>query len=268
MKQVILLISAFFIALVFLGNLDGALPENTNAPGDLTCGRAPCHNIPVNVGDSQISITFNNGDTTYLADSIYPVTVKIQNQMTLRNGFQILALNASNQNTGTWVLTAPDKMKIIPGISFPNRKYVTHRAAGNQQNEWTMNWKAPAATVSQVTFYASVLSANNNGQNTGDEVYSTILVATKSAVSATGGLTEDDFKVYPIPATSGVWIEVPESFGSCRVALFNGGFLKVKETRLNGKGPQFFETENLPAGVYFIQIISEKSRIVKKTVIQ
>ncbi|MFN0212965.1 MAG: choice-of-anchor V domain-containing protein [Saprospiraceae bacterium] len=168
-----------------LSNLDGAFPENTGAPGELTCGRAPCHNVPSNAGNALMSIEYSGNGLKYSADSTYQLTVKISNQQTLRNGFEILALNASNQNTGSWVLIEPDKMKIIPGIGLPSRKYVTHKAAGNLQTEWKVAWKAPSSNVGTVTFYASVNATNDNGMITGDEVYTKNLAVAFSPLSVT-----------------------------------------------------------------------------------
>lgn len=254
-------------SLVLLANLGGALPENTNAPGELTCGRAPCHNIPFNAGDAQISIAFNFGDSTYLADSTYTVAVKIQNPMTARNGFQIVALKQNNQNAGTWQLTAPDTMKIISGISFPNRKYVTHKAAGNLQTEWTMRWKAPAAGAGKITFYASVLSANNNGMNTGDEVYTTKTEVNFVQASALGEAWGDEFRVYPVPATDGIWVEAPAWAEDLRLSLFNSDGIPetVGPDRV---GNRFFvKTDGLAGGMYFLEIKSGQERAVKKVVV-
>lgn len=171
--------------ILLLSNLDGAFPENTGAPGELTCGRAPCHNVPVNAGNAQMSIAFSGNDLEYVADSTYELTVTIANQQTMRNGFEILALNGNNQNTGEWILLEPDKMKIIPGIGLPSRKYVTHMAAGNMQAEWKVAWKAPSADVGVVTFYAAVNATNNNGMLTGDEVYTKSLAVEFSPLSGT-----------------------------------------------------------------------------------
>jgi hypothetical protein len=267
-KNVVLLVPAICISVVFLANLDGALPENTAAPNELTCGRVVCHNIPVNAGDAQMSIIFNNGDSTYMTDSVYSVKVKIEDPTTIRNGFQILALGQFNQNAGTWQLTEPDKMKVIPGISFPNRKYVTHKAAGNLQNEWTMNWEAPSVSVGKVTFYASVLSANNNGMNTGDEVYNTKIEVQFSTASAAIEVLEGYFKIYPVPATSGFWVEMPEGLEACRFSLHNSSGTNVVAQAESRVERHFIETNGLPGGVYLLVIETERQRVVKRIVVQ
>jgi hypothetical protein len=268
MKKIALPIFAICLSILLLANLDGALPENTAAPSELTCGRVVCHNIPVNAGNAQMSITFNNGDSTYMADSVYSVKVKIEDPMTMRNGFQILALGQSNQNAGTWQLTEPAKMKVIPGISFPNRKYVTHQAAGNLQNEWIMNWKAPSVSVGKVTFYASVLSANNNGMNTGDEVYNTKIEVQLAMPSAAGEVSESDFKIYPAPATSGFWVEMLEGLEASRFSLYNSSGTNVVAQTESRVDRHYIETSGLPGGVYLLVIESEKRRIIKKIVLQ
>ena len=267
MKKVAFPAAALVLSTLCLANLDGALPENTNAPGEFTCGRAPCHNIPVNAGDAQIAITFNSGDSTWMKDSLYPVTVMIQNPMTTRNGFQIVALNQNNQNAGTWQLTEPDKMKVIPGIGFPNRRYVTHQAAGNQQTAWTMRWKAPAAGAGKITFYASVLSANDNGLNTGDAVYSTKKEVQFAAVSAAGEPAGAEVRVYPVPAREGIWVEIPEA-GAVQFTLYTPEGRLVKQWPLQNGQVHWLDTGEFAVGGYLLAVEAENRRMVSKVVVQ
>jgi hypothetical protein len=252
-----------------LGNLTGALPENTNAPNELNCGRAPCHNVPVNVGDSQVSIEFANSDTVFFADSTYLLRVRIEDPMSTRNGFQILALDGSNQNAGTWSLTEPAKTKIISGIGLPNRKYVTHQAPGNQQSEWMMNWKAPAGQIGKVVFYASVLSANDNGQNTGDEVYSTKVEIAQQMPSAAGEAKNGLIKIYPLPAKMGVWVEILSEISN-NLLVFSqydaSGILCKRETA-EFRERYFFKTEGLAAGVYYLKIATPGGFLTERILI-
>lgn len=271
MKKIVLFPIALFSLLAWLGNLDGALPENTNAPNELTCGRQPCHNVPINVGNAEVKIEFANGDSVFFADSTYLLRVKIENPMTARNGFQILSLTAGNQNAGTWQLIEPNKMKIIPGIGLPNRKYVTHKAPGNQQNEWMVNWKAPATGTGKVVFYASVLSANDNGANTGDEVYSTNLEVEEGMPSSVPGAKPASlFKIYPSPAKSGVWVEFLAEMpaDSFVFSLFDAAGVLLKSEKTDFRQRHFLDTEGLAAGIYFLKIETPGGKVTQRILIE
>lgn len=262
MQKIVLFAGGSLAALVLLANLNGALPENTAAPGELTCGRPVCHNIPANTGDAQITITFADSAATYQADSTYLVRVGIQNPQTIRNGFQIVALRANNQNAGAWILTDPDKTKIIPGIGLPSRRYVTHLAAGNAQTEWTMRWKAPANASGPVTFYASVLSANNNAQNTGDEVYTTQRTVELAAPSAAGEPPAPEIRTNW--TSDGVRVEAPAGTGPMSLFLYDSGGGLAATVQQCPDGACFLNAQHLPAGFYFLVVRTRGGRTVKK----
>lgn len=267
MKKIVLFPIILFSLLAVMGNLDGAFPENTGAPGELTCGRAPCHNVPANVGNAVLSIEYSGAAMEYFADSTYQLTVKITNPQTQRNGFQILALDANNQNIGDWQLTEPAKMKIIPGIGLPNRKYVTHQAAGNLQTEWSVDWKAPAANAGKVTFYASVNSANDNGMKTGDEVYTGSLSLEFAEPNAAGMEEQPGFRVYPTPAGGGFWVEMPMGTAQTTVTVFDMGGNQYCRKQLSEETRQFVETGSLAPGAYLLVFENDAMQRVERVVV-
>lgn len=254
MKKFTFLSFSILSAVICLSNLDGSFPGNTNAPGEFTCGRAPCHNVPDNVGDAEMSITFGNEETEYFPDGVFPLKVKITNPMTNRNGFEILALDENLENAGTWELTEPEQMKIISGFSNPNKKYVTHQAPGNQQEEWVMNWKAPAEDVGQVTFYASVLSANDNGANTGDEVYFTNIGIDFGIMSDISEKEVSSVIVYPVLSNAELWMELPQSKGIFDLNLYNLMGIPISQKQSITGGMQFLDINNVTSGLYFLRV--------------
>jgi Secretion system C-terminal sorting domain/Reeler domain len=264
MHNTILLGMLLFCALLFLGNQTGAFPENTGAPNELTCGRAPCHNIPANTGSANINIRFGDSIFRYQSDSVYRIRVRIANPQTAKNGFQILALNASAQNTGQWILDNAGKTQIISGIGLPSRKYVTHTEAGNQQSEWFVNWKAAKTGVGDVIFYASVLSSNNDGTNSGDQLYITSARINYSTTS-TGSEPGDPlgFKAYPNPARDRFWIEHNRDDSEYDAVLANcyGAVLQQFKV-VPGLNP--VAVSALPAGVYLLKIRDKNSDVFHK----
>ncbi len=271
MKKTFAILLLLSSTILWMSNETGAFPENTGAPGDLTCGRAPCHNVPDNVGTATISITVDSIGTRYYADSIHKIKVKITNPTTLKNGFQILALDATNRIVGTWVLTDPTKTQIVAGISFPNRRYVTHQAAGNMQTEWMMSWKAPSASAGNVTFYASVLSANNDGTNQNDKVYTTKKEVTFSTRTATNELADVSFyQIFPNPATDKVSLTLIASQShqlNIQITDITGRLVfKEKWQVAIGNNDKIIDLIALPDGVFMIQLIGNQNIVSKKII--
>ncbi|HMQ47305.1 MAG TPA: T9SS type A sorting domain-containing protein [Saprospiraceae bacterium] len=267
MQRISILTILLFSCILFLSNLDGAFPENTGAPGELTCGRQPCHNVAVNVGQALLSIEYSEASMTYMADSTYTLSVKIENQPTIRNGFQILALDENNQNTGSWQLSDPERMKIISGIGLPNRKYVTHTAAGNQQTEWTLDWKAPANNSGTVTFYASVNATNDNGLNTGDEVYTGSLAVAFTEPNAVAQPTLPPFQVYPNPAHAVVWVDIPAHLGHISINILDLNGATSGRFEFASGGLEALPIDHLPAGIYWIKMENEAGAVAARKVV-
>ena len=268
MRKIILFPSIIICTTVLLSNLNGAFPENTGAPGDLTCGRAPCHNIPVNVGTAQISIKVADSLLVYQPDSTYLVRVRITNQQTIRNGFEILALNENEQNVGQWILQDANKTQIKAGIGLPQRKYVTHKAAGNQQTEWFVKWKAPSNNAGSIIFYASVLASNNNGLNTGDKVYTTSTALTFSAVKVNEYNEINLFQVYPNPTSDWFLIQHKSQAPIDEVILYasNGNMVRRFEN-LTSQGDKL-SASGLPAGVYYLKIATGNRFFYQKLMVE
>ena len=266
MRNTLLLFSCLAAAVLFMSNENGALPENTGAPGELTCGRAPCHNIPANTGTALISIRVADSIFEYRADSTYLVRVRITNPQTIKNGFQILALNANQQNVGQWILQEPAKTQLISGIGLSQRKYVTHKAAGNQQTEWLVKWKAPASNSGNITLYASVLSSNNNGANTGDHLYTTTTPLSFSTVSA----HEPDYaaliRVFPNPASDRFGIENNSPLSIDEAVLLSADGRTVR-TFPASTGWRDLSVADLPRGLYFLKTSSQGRCFSQKLVV-
>lgn len=250
--------------ITWLGNSDGALPQNTGAPDDLTCGRAPCHNVPANVGEATINIDVEDGSEVYQPGGTHTLTLTISDAQSPRNGFQIVALDENDENIGAWILTAPGEMKIIDGIGLP-RKYVTHQAAGNLQNSWTLDWQAPQEAMGDITFYASVLDANNNGNNMGDAVYTTSNTLSAEVSSRVESLKENSVKIYPNPARQQVYIESPDLLQG--VGLYDIQGREIQHI-LPTNQTVAIDLSYLKAGIYFLRMYRKNGFSVEKLIVE
>ncbi|HSH65327.1 MAG TPA: choice-of-anchor V domain-containing protein, partial [Bacteroidia bacterium] len=107
-----------------------------------------------------------------------PIKIRISEPNVERFGFQIVALaDQTKENAGIFKITDPERTQFMKNeFELMDRKYVTYTFSGtdavsNGVGEWTINWTAPSNTAGDITFYASAVSANDDGTDKGDVVY-------------------------------------------------------------------------------------------------
>jgi len=170
----------------------------TGAPGEFTC--AECH-VPPEAGTGQILIT---APPTYIPGQTYPVTVTHTNpdQTRLRWGFQLTALDSSDEKAGN--LQSSDVLTQVLDNQGPggSRQYIEHTSAGTFAGQhggasWTFNWTAPSNDVGRVTFYAAGNHANNDGNSSGDHIYFTFVAVAPAS-------TTPDFAISATPLTRSI----------------------------------------------------------------
>jgi hypothetical protein len=106
-----------------------------------------------------------------------------------RWGFQLTALDTTNNRAGT-LQSLSGLTQVLDGGPGGNRQYIEHNSLGTFQGQtlqasWTFSWVAPSSNVGAITFYAAGNQANNNGTESGDQIYTTSIIA--SAANATAG---------------------------------------------------------------------------------
>ena len=162
----------------------GPDPGRTGAPGELTCATGECHGTARNTGPGKFSII---APPQYEPGQTYQIVVRhLTDDLTrMRWGFQITALTGSNARAGAWQ-NQNDQTRIIED-NLPDfrRQYAQHSDRGTFRGQtgaasWTINWTAPATDIGPVTFYAAGNQADNNDNNTGDQIYTTQVVVTST----------------------------------------------------------------------------------------
>jgi hypothetical protein len=148
----------------------------TGAPAELTCATGGCHSGEPNTGPGQLAI---EAPGSYVPGETLQITVRHSTPDGTRRrwGFQLTALTGSNQRAGT--LQSDGSLNILnddgPG---GGRQYIEHGLESSFSGRtggasWTFNWAAPADNVGPITLYAAGNQANNDGTNSGDQIYST-----------------------------------------------------------------------------------------------
>lgn len=179
------LICSYFISLT---NSSGPPAAHTGAPGESNC--TSCHAGTVNSGIAlnNLLLSSSSGNFEYIPDSIYTITVSFSKVGCNRFGFQAAALKgADNTQAGTLIVTnAVLTQKVTSNVSGGIRQYIEHTFNGTTPSdvnaaEWSFNWQAPANNDGDIHFYVAANAANNNGSNTGDDIYTKSFAFTPSA---------------------------------------------------------------------------------------
>lgn len=170
------IVCSFFI---FLSHSSNPEDRNTGAPFDGLCSN--CHSGGSFDGD----VTVTGFPSTILPNTLYNLTLTVTATTGSPSvgGFQLVAVNASNVNSGD--LTPANSET---GTSFSgSREYIDHRGAkaysGNSVS-WNFSWTSPnGPNGSVITIYYSSNMANGNGSSSGDN----IIFASQSGTMMCGG---------------------------------------------------------------------------------
>jgi len=179
--RIILLVAtvvAFIAATVWSGSID--VPDGlTGAPGENSC--LSCHSGSPVSG----SMTISGLPRIYDAGQTYVITVSVEEPGFQRWGFELTALNESNEAYGTFTITDAVNTELSDNTGT-NADYVKHTEVGTYAGvpdgpvSWQFEWTAPDPAEGTVTMYASGVAADNDGSLSGDVGFTT---------TATGSLT-------------------------------------------------------------------------------
>ena len=181
----------------------------TAAPQELPEACAECH-VPPDAGTGRISIT---APQTYVPGQTYAITVTHTNAdpTRLRWGFELTVLdNAGDEKAGN--LQNTDGLTQVLNNAGPNsaRQYIEHTASGTfigQQHgaSWTFNWTAPSIDVGPVTFYAAGNQANNDGNTSGDYIYTTFVASAPASTTPDFALDVNPSSQTVVPSGSAAY---------------------------------------------------------------
>ncbi len=262
----------FTVYIALLGNVGGAPAGTTGGPGEETCGKSGCHATNPNTGPATINIGLDIDETAYVPGKIHSVTIAIDNpQNAARNGFEIVALNAQNNNIGEWILSG----EYTQARSANGRNYMTHSEDGSILTTWKIDWKAPASNVGTITFYAAVNDADDNGGRTGDNIYTTskrVSAEVTSSVKSIQSIT--DISVFPNPVQQIINLKIgltePTNLSGQLVSL-NGQIVGQLFNEQLSNGTHYLSLEtppNLAAGLYLLELRNEQGGVKTLSVLK
>jgi hypothetical protein len=162
---------SFFLVLLWVATTSNSSnPPNgrTGAPGDGLC--SDCHSGGGGF-DGEVSLTGVPAVAT--PNTTYPITVTVTNPngAAVRAGFQWVALNSANQNTGSLTSAGAGSTVTPAGGRFYHEHNPAQSYGAGTSVSWTVNWTAPSAPANDdnLTFYAVGVIANGGGSS-GDRV--------------------------------------------------------------------------------------------------
>lgn len=141
-----------------------------------------CHGNAVGGGSVQIL----GAPASYVPNRVYNLTVRVADPAKLGGGFQLSVENGAG-HVGTLLLSdlvntrfaaTKDDQNVwaehtLTGVA----NAVANWAAMGSSAQYHVQWRAPAADVGTVTFYAAGNAINNNMANSGDTIYLTSVTA-------------------------------------------------------------------------------------------
>lgn len=198
------LVAAFCAApILLLGDVTGADPGYTAAPGDNQSACTSCHTgTRLNAGGGSVEIVLPNG-STYTPGVKQHIQVKVSDSSQKRWGFELTARVASSpSSTQAGDLTASDGNSQVrcangrpkPCSSASVIQYITHTQTGTRLGTtgsatFDFDWTPPSTNVGNVTLYAAGNAANGNTQESGDHIYTTSVTLTPAATSTKPAIT-------------------------------------------------------------------------------
>jgi hypothetical protein len=260
MKKTLIPIS-FLAVLVFgLGSINsklssnsgGAVSSRTGAPDgsggqEATC--TSCHGNVANSGPNSASISIAGNPTGFMADSVYTVTVSVNNPVGSAAGFQVVALGGPNFSTFGTLAKIGNTSKIVLGNG---RTYLTHTSSS--LFSWSFNWTAPSSGLTDsMTFYAAVNETVGGARRT----YTTTKTFRRKILTSSPEFQQTaSLKVFPFQVEKEIFVGgIPFDLSNGRVQIVSQDGRQVLNQALGNAGLQGIQLpSNMSPGQYFIRI--------------
>lgn len=247
----------------------------TNSPGEGNC--TSCHSGTINSGPGSVAIasspTLANG---YTRGATYTMTVTVSNNSAPNNslfGVGVEALLASGENGGTLTVTNSNLTQIkTTTVESKSRNNIVHTGSGNvgpNSQQFSFDWTAPATGEDPVTFYAVGNAANNNGNNSGDNIYSTSMVVNANTTGIAENRIQKNIAVYPNPSNGKFQIEIGSLIfnKNYKLIIYNVNGEKVYQSPLSDPNSKI-DLSDQSKGNYYVKIYDEQTTLTKKIVLQ
>ena len=167
-------------------NGTGSPGGKTNSPNDAS-NCTSCHSGILNTGTGTAYITSNIPVNGYVIGNSYTITLTGVKANCIKFGFELTAENGIYKS-GDFMIT-DNTTKLVNANNA-----VTHKSSGTSGSttkSWNVDWMPTSNSNGNTTFYAALMFANANSNNSGDNISVTSLSVNEEVAN---GITENAFK--------------------------------------------------------------------------
>lgn len=155
----------------------------TNAPGESNC--TSCHTSTLITSGtlwSNITLTTTVSLSSLQPNTTYPISLTFSDPVNTKYGFELVALptSATASTPGIGNLVTTNTQTEVNTSS--GRQYMSHSALGTaaptNTKTWTFNYTTPTSFSGGINFYVVVNSTDDDGSNSGDQIYAKVFSST------------------------------------------------------------------------------------------
>lgn len=291
MQKKILPITIGFIVIIAMSSWvndilsSGAPIGSTGAPNERTCGQVGCHTGDngadnINTGKGILTLKSKQDLKNIIPGEIYDLTITLTEDEIDRFGFSLTVLDESEKSVGQLIVTETQRTQILEGIEmFTNREYITYRNLGTYaeemgKGEWSFQWKAPETIQGEVTFYLAGVSADGDGTDQGDLVYTLSKKNSDESLLSARSLSSEKISIVISPNPANEYINIKfehQNSGPWSIVLFDIQGKKVLEHQnsdlLSQGNTYYIPIHELESGNYLVHIKGNDFSKVEKVII-
>jgi hypothetical protein len=200
----------------------------------------------------------------YKAGEIYTITVTIDHPGTEKFGFQASPQTPDGDLVGSMDLINASQTKFVG-----SGKYITHTSTGSNGTDlkvWTFSW-LPEDASGDVTFYVAINIANNDDHASGDDIYTSSLTINEDSTNIPLVIDEHEI-LFDLdnPVTEMLHLNIVTEYQSdMQIEIFDINGRIVKSQNFNYSNGAFtIDTQELLAGIYFVNVIQDDEHLVKQ----
>jgi hypothetical protein len=234
------------VSISLSSNSNGPRGNRTGAPGS-SGDCSGCHGSTADPNGEVILSVLENGAkiTQYQPGKTYDLELVAKGNSS-KMGFQVSAINASNQKAG--VVSA-----VISGTEAYNsgsQQIWAHTQPGITPNssKWTAKWTAPESATGDVRFFTAVILSNSNGNNGGDYFMKNTFTLSEEVQSSTQKMHVTTNRIKQNPVGDFIYLE-----NTIKAAyIWNGQGKLIAKFENSAR----FNVEDLMPGIYHINFIN------------
>jgi len=233
---------------------NGSPGGRTGAIGEATCNGSGCHNNTVQsgaTGSVTNTLTFNGATaTSYTPGATYTLNLATTGG-TARHGFELMALNSSNAQAGTFTAGAGNTTIVSGGKTRMTQ-------TGIYSGSISFRWVAPATDVGPITFYA--ITYSGSGRNSMSSILRTSSWTLTPATTSVADLSlSKNLLCFPNPAKSSISLATSKLSSQTLALTFTDVLGKtVKTINYSTLEQPTIDIADLSSGLYTISGVAKE----------